>query len=308
MTFNKFLAVLGLICLYSSPLLGATYDVSIAPGNNFDKAQFRLWVDDSTENFKGVLVLNPGSNSDGRENVNESAWQDFAVQHDFALVATYWTDHPHDNMVIEKYVEVSRGSGDALLQALKQLATDTNHRELADAPLLFWGMSAGGEYNYEFALWKPDRTIAFVVNKGGIYYSVLASKEARQVPGLFFIGENDLKFRTEVLNGIFSVNRRVGALWTLSVEPGVGHELGMSKEMALTYYNEIVPLRLAGTQPSTSGKVDLHPLTEDIGRLGIFATLDVQAVSPEAKKEPTAWLPTQKTGEAWQAISAGKSW
>jgi pimeloyl-ACP methyl ester carboxylesterase len=32
-------------------------------------------------------------------------------------------------------------------------------------------MSAGGQFNYEFAAWKPDRVAAFVVNKGGIYYT-----------------------------------------------------------------------------------------------------------------------------------------
>ncbi len=48
--------------------------------------------------------------------------------------------------------------------------------EIAQAPLLLWGMSAGGEFNYEFVAWKPERVAAFVVNKGGIYYSALLSK------------------------------------------------------------------------------------------------------------------------------------
>ena len=62
--------------------------------------------------------------------------------------------------------------------------------KLADAPLLLWGMSAGGEFNYEFAAWKPERVVAFVVNKGNVYYTGLASDAARRVPGLLFTGRN----------------------------------------------------------------------------------------------------------------------
>ena len=40
------------------------------------------------------------------------------------------------------------------------------HPEVASAPLLLWGMSAGGEFNYEFTVWKPERVAAFIVNKG----------------------------------------------------------------------------------------------------------------------------------------------
>ncbi len=32
----------------------------------------------------------------------------------------------------------------------------------------YTGFSAGGQYNYEFASWKPEKVISFVVNKGGI--------------------------------------------------------------------------------------------------------------------------------------------
>lgn len=82
---------------------------------------------------------------------------------------------------IEHYVDVSKGSGQAMLDALTELSMQSKHPELANAPLLLWGMSAGGQFNYEFVAWKPERVVAFVVNKGGIYYSALVSAAARQV-------------------------------------------------------------------------------------------------------------------------------
>jgi len=45
---------------------GATIDLTIPPGANYDKAEFRLWYPPSTERVQATLVLVPGSNGDGR--------------------------------------------------------------------------------------------------------------------------------------------------------------------------------------------------------------------------------------------------
>ena len=89
------------------------------------------------------------------------------------------------------------------LSALGGFAKRSGHPELATAPFLMWGMSAGGQFNYEFVAWKPERVVAFVVNKGGIYYSALLSRAAREVPGMLFIGGKDLAFRNNTISGLF---------------------------------------------------------------------------------------------------------
>ena len=53
-----------------------------------------------------------------------------------------FTDKPHDQSFIEQYVNVSEGSGQALIDTLVGLAGRAGHPELATAPLLLWGMSA----------------------------------------------------------------------------------------------------------------------------------------------------------------------
>jgi len=82
---------------------------------------------------------------------------------------------------------------------------------MTDAPLILWGHSAGGQYNYEFACWKPDRVIAFIVNKGGFYYTALAPKATRNVPGLFYTGETQVSAVAEVRHAMVSLQRRLGA-------------------------------------------------------------------------------------------------
>ena len=139
---------------------GKTFDVTILPGENYDKAEFRLWLPDEPVTFRGVLVAVHGSNLDSRLwvrqsswkefaehrnlNVCASYWQDIALRHNLALLGCHLTDKPHENMFIEEYCKVDKGSGQALLDALADLAGQSGHSELSYAPLAFWGMSAGG--------------------------------------------------------------------------------------------------------------------------------------------------------------------
>jgi poly(3-hydroxybutyrate) depolymerase len=278
-----------------------TIDDSIAPGNNYDKAQFRLWTPRDAGTLRAVLVLVPGSNGDGRAMADDSTWQAFARRNKLAIVACRFTDKPHDQGFIENYVNVSQGSGQALLDGLASLAKQSRHPEIASAPLLFWGMSAGGEFNYEFAAWKPERVVAFVVNKGGIYYSALTSRATREVPAILFIGGKDLESRVNTITGLFAVNRRGGALWALAEEPGAAHVVGRSRDLSIIFFDDVLPLRLG--ESSTA----LKPLVESTGFLGDFKSKATRSVADSAAPSyPTAWLPTARVARAWQAMLTEK--
>lgn len=263
---------------------------SIPSGPNFDKADFRFWIPKDSGPVRAVVVLVPGSNGDGRNMADDAFWQDFATKQKTALVACRFTDKPHDQNFIEDYVNVSQGSGQALLDAIGKFAARTNHPEVATAKLLLWGMSAGGQFNYEFTAWKPERVAAFIVNKGGIYYSALISKAARAVPGMLFVGGSDLQSRIDTITGLFAVNRRGGAVWSLVVEPGLGHVVGHSKEMAAMLYEDV----LNGTA-STSGFT---------GDLKTFAIQP--AAGPGTPSTPNSWFMTERLANAWKDVVSAK--
>jgi dienelactone hydrolase len=187
------------------------------------------------------------------------------------------------------------GSGQALLDALDALAKRSQHPELSRAPLLLWGMSAGGQFNYEFVAWKPERVVAFVVNKGGIYYSALLSKAARNVPGILFVGGKDLEFRTNTINGLFAVNRRAGAVWALAEEPNAAHVVGRSKELAMAFFEEVLPLRLPDA-------ITLSAISDSSGFLGDLKAKTSQKQTGPAPNYPTAWLPTARIARMWEAL------
>jgi len=278
-----------------------TIDDSIAPGHNYDKAQFRLWIPRDAGKLRAVLVLVPGSNGDGRAMAEDTTWQNFAARNKLAIVACRFTDKPHEQNFIEDYVNVSQGSGQALLDGLSHLATRAGHPEIASAPLLFWGMSAGGEFNYEFAAWKPERVVAFVVNKGGIYYSALTPRATREVPALLFIGGKDLESRVNTITGLFAVNRRGGALWALTEEPGAAHVVGRSRDMSIIFFDDVLPLRLSDSAGA------LKPLAESTGFIGDLKSKSTRAVADSATPNyPTAWLPTPRVARAWQAMLTEK--
>jgi dienelactone hydrolase len=293
------------LLVFSSTLLAglqepSTFDATVPPGRNFDKAEFRLWLPKEAPLIRAVVVLTPGSNGDGRSQVDDAAWQEFASRHSLALLGVRLTDKPHDQSFIEEYVNVSQGSGQALLDALNALAQRSRHAEIAEAPLLLWGMSAGGQFNYEFVAWKPERVIAFVVNKGGIYYSALLPQAARKVPGILFTGGKDLEFRTNTIKGLFAVNRRAGALWALAEEPGAAHIVGRSRDVALIFFEDVLPLRLATSGDNAAGK--LISIPEDSGFLGNFETKIATKQTGSAPNYPTAWLPTARVARAWESL------
>jgi dienelactone hydrolase len=273
-------------------------DESVPPGNNYDKAEFRLWLPEGVPGVRAIVIMTPGSNGDGRAEVENAGWQAFAVKNKVALVGCRFTDKPHEQGFIEEYVNVAGGSGTALESALGAFAERSKHPELATAPLLLWGMSAGGQFNYEFVGWKPERVAAFVVNKGGVYYSALLSRKARNVPGMLFIGEKDMDSRISTITGLFALNRRGGALWALANEPGAAHIVGRSLELARMFFEDVLTARVTPTLRQMSEKD------------GFVADLKAKTFQPAGASVPadhsTAWLPTERVARAWQAMETGK--
>jgi len=279
---------------------GALEEVA-PPGNNYDIAEFRFWAPPDAGPLQAIAVLVPGSNGDGRGAAEDTVWQAFAKSHHVALVACHFKDKTHPQSFIEAYVNVSQGSGQALINAINSFAARSKHPELATAPFLLWGMSAGGQFNYEFVAWKPERVAAFVVNKGGIYFSALLSPESRAVPGILFIGGKDLESRIWTISGLFAVNRRGGALWALANEPSAAHIVGKSRDVAIEFYDDILPMRIGGPNGA------LKPIAEKSGFMGDIKAKTFAAIGDtKPPTEPNSWLATERVARAWQAIETEK--
>lgn len=228
----------------ASECAGAVFQTGIYGGRNYEVAAFSWWHSDESDKLKGILVLVPGSNKDGRDLVREHYWQKFAFTHHLALVGCYFKDNANPHPEVEEYSKASAGSGTMLLHAIRVLSKEARHREAASAPLLLWGHSAGGQFNYEFTCWRPDLVRAFVVNKGGFYFTKPAPEAAKAIPGIFFIGGKDEPFRETSIRGIFGRDPEGTSNWQLKINADEGHEIGKTKDMAVNFFETILKASL----------------------------------------------------------------
>lgn len=257
-------------------------------------ARFRVWIPDASQPVRGMIVLVPGLNQDGRGAVDAGDWQALARDLRFGLIACNLTSADGGS----DYCYAGKGSGKLLLEALGKFAAAENRPEVAHVPLLLWGHSAGGQFNYNFACWKPERTLAFIVNEGAYDYDTPATSLTRSTPAILFAGEKDKPERISNITHLFQTGRMQGALWAYCLEKGMGHAVGPSQRVAQQFFRSIVALRLPDGGLDSGMK---HLVPSD----GLLAARDGDALpAAQYKGSPrdASWLPDAATAAAWKAV------
>jgi hypothetical protein len=182
--------------------------------------------------------------------------------------------------------------------AMAKLALDSQHPELATAPFLFDGSSAGGCFVYAFTRRYPDRVIGFWTQKGGCH-DIRDGGAAKQVPGFLLIGGADLQNRCLNLTQLFESNRPLGALWALAVQPGADHAPLLNHDLLFHWMDTILASRL----PAAGEPVALRPISESSGWLGDRETGSVAQFADYNKDATQAsWLPSPQVAAAWSAL------
>ena len=273
-------------------------DFSFYDGENFQLAEFRFWNPNLNDDYKGILVLTPGINRDGREAVLDTVWQKFATKHNLIIVASHFKNYESNNNL--RYRDASKGSGEILLKSIEKYSQEISNKNINELPLLLYGFSAGGQYNFEFASWKPERVISFVVNKGGYYDTAVASSDTQKVPGIFFIGEDDLYYRNNLILGIYSANRSQGANWTLITEKATKHSPNNSKDLSISFFESIMTKRLKDNK-----LVEINSNNPILGfpkrkTFEFFDKIDKTEFNNWGKlKSLTIWLPDENFANIW---------
>lgn len=289
---------------FASSIFAATWETEITPrpGDHFDLASFRLWIDAAaikeTRPQRAIVLLAPGWNGDGRHLAGDPEWQDLARRLDAAIVAVNLRTEIRGDADIRRYHRADQGSGAALVRALETFARDSRRPELASLPWFACGHSAGGQWAYGLANVYPERTAAFAAIKGGVYETRF-DPQSRAVPGLFIIGENDETFRAVAITTLFERERQAGALWAVAWEADSGHELGRGAELARAWFHEVAKLRLTQSRPST-----LTPVPRERGLLGRRSdySLHDTILAPADNPVRTVWLPGPISAKLWRDL------
>jgi hypothetical protein len=292
----KRLIFLWLYAVTAAPAITYDHESRRPAGTGSQAGQFRCYLADDLQTVRGILVLTPGSNMDGRTAVDEAVWQSLAAKHRLALVACFFSE----SLTGVDYDIAFKGSGQLLLDAIDAFADQSRHPEMKNLPLVLWGFSAGGEFNYSFTSWKPDRVIAFVVNKVEDFqsYSGEWTPPMLKVPGIYFFGGKDVDRRIRAVTEGFQRGRARGALLCLLPDKNAGHAIGNSIQMAIPFLDAVIGQRL-----TDSGV--LKDISPQSGWLGNLSTGEVSPASTYAgKKETASWLPDKASAFKWKELLA----
>lgn len=294
--------MLTVACSSQAPIFGEDmiYTYKSIPDDkvNFSYAQFSIWYPKNVKTYRGILYLGAGYEYSSIPMMKEKRWQDFARENEFVILTSHMKSRTEKNNEIA-YWQAEYGTGQELLNAIKYFAKEANHPEIENAPMAMWGFSAGGQFNYHFACWKPERVITFVAIKGGYYFSEL-NNEARKIPALFFTGENDLQRRKDAVHELFNKNIKAEPLWCLANEADSGHEIGKTYDLAVPWLNEVVRQRLPEKENSSKRPIALKDIDISVVWLGDRTTGEIAPILEYAKdKKSSSWMPNENIAKIW---------
>lgn len=194
-------------------------------------------------------------------------------------------------------LEDNPASYDALLQALANFGTQSQHPELASIPILFVGHSMGGCTAYGFSRMHGARVAGFFTMKGGCHSPAPA---AAGVPGHFLIGNVDEQYRRTNITAAFEAGRADGAPWAVSIDP-FQHGPIVDFDLLFDWIDAVLAARL----PLAPG-APLRAITVTDGWLGDRSN---GTISPYAcftsTRSSASWLPSQATALDWQRMAGG---
>ena len=268
-----------------------TYRVYPENGDNFDVAEFRLWLPQQEEAIRAVLVLLHSHNSNGLGLADAPEWQEFAGKQRLAILAVHLKSL---NPATGFYGDARDGSGQALLEALSALAERKNVAYANELPFLLRGYSAGGIFSHSFSQFLPERVIAFVNIRGGGLGEV--SPVNRTIPVLMFYGAYDLEQRNNHILEMVKRQRENGGRWGL-VREEVDHYGGMEKPDGLIreFFVKALEIR-STTNPSILTEPD-----EAVGWLGNNETFGIYPFSLYPGNQVEAsWLIDAAFARKWQ--------
>ena len=205
-----------------------------------------------------------------------------------------------------------QGSGDALLNAIADLAKQSGREDLADAPLVIYGReTVGSAFAYNLAQWKPDRVLCGVAMKGGAFFQVEPSEASAKVPLLLVKGEYDDSHREWQLQPTVdesgrridpaheAVNRYRSSLelrpnWTLVIEPRGNSDISaMTETLGREFVSAVIRQRYGSGQLS-----DMHPDIAQMGNLTTVTTTNMPDGQGVLAADET-WLPDPQFAKVW---------
>lgn len=257
--------LLGIFLMIAMSSVGAVWQwsvevTSVVSGETNAHPRAFLWIPENCKQVQAVIV---GQHNMSEENIFEHPRFRKAMSE--LGIAQVWVT-PALNMVFD----FNNGAGEQFEGMMKALAEESGYSELAFAPVIPIGHSACASYPWNFAAWKPERTLAILSIHGDAPLTKLTgsgrpnpdwgNRNIDGVPGLMVEGEYEwwedrvqpaldfrqnfpksvVSFFCDAGRGHFDVSDQLVDYITLFLKKAVQHRL--PKESSLDLPVKLIPL------------------------------------------------------------------
>jgi hypothetical protein len=203
---------------------------------------------------RGILAVGRYARADSRDYYQQVWYREFMHLHGLAFLGAHWPDSSHAENL--KFMQ----------RALEQLAADSKHPEIVNAPYAATGFSAGGGFASTLLVGVPDKVIASVIvgsrlNLTGIKPTAAhLGTPACIINGEHEHGEHEAGGMAAVVEPVLAKYRPKGALWGWMAVPGIGHERDGQEVLAMPMLDAAVRLRYPAEGDVRKGPVKLKPV------------------------------------------------
>jgi hypothetical protein len=263
----------------------------------------RLTVPEGLEVVRGILVVGPYARADSRDLHREVWYREFMHLHGFAFLGAHWPKSSH----AENFK--------AMRRALVKLAADSKRPELAHAPYVATGFSAGGGFASRLLVEAPDRVIASVIVGSRLKLTDIKPTATHLgVPACIINGEHEhgpgeAGGMAAVVEPVLAEHRPRGAFWGWLAAPGVGHEFAGQEVLAMPMLDAAVLLRYPTDGDVRKGPVKLEPVDPKSGWVADNTTWKrgLTAIAPandfKGRVARSSWLLTEDIAFVYRAFA-----
>ena len=251
---------------------GSEWQTTIASTDttpDLEDADVRMFIPSDTAYVRGILIFS--RNGVGDTEYEHNAWRSAAATVGMAVINIELRDCEERLTPWESADQSVR----LLNRMFTVLAELSGHPELAEAPLFFFGHSAGAFWFTRLIPRFAERTAGFIAFQGSLTCDRLFSPEALAIPGMFVIAEYDPIWIRTGTTEIVDEGLKKGALWSLTVQPDVGHwDIDPSRSMMIAFMRTVFDRRLP-PQSESGAPSTLLPFPLDDIRLGTLTHRNV---------------------------------
>jgi pimeloyl-ACP methyl ester carboxylesterase len=300
------------------------YPASTVAGELPIAVTYTIWIPDGAKRLRGVIVHQHGAGTtasiEGGTAAYDLHWQALAKKWNCGLLGpSYHVKHEQNDLSpggSERWFDPRHGSEKTFLKALDDLATASNHPELARVPWVLWGHSGGGIWAEKICAHHPERVVAMWLRSGSAaifrthpeFVQPQIPEACYAIPIMINPGVKEEKTNPQNPPGYekgpwwgnlatFREYRQHGGLIGFAPDPRTGHECGDSRYLAIPFFNACLAARLpddgdqsAALKPMPTSSAWLAPL---------LAQEAVPAADFHGKVEESVWLPDESVAKAW---------